>query len=398
MSNNKFDSFICKNTEHFKAFRRCLHMYPELGFEEHETSHRVVQELDRLGIEYTTGIARTGIVATIRGNRRDSGRRVGLRADMDALPMQEMSGLPHASRNPGKMHACGHDGHTTILLGVAAWLSENRDFSGTIHLIFQPAEEGVGGAMGMIDDGLFDSFPVDEIFALHNWPALPTGMVGVRPGPIMAATDKIRIAVRGKGGHGGVNPHRAIDPVLMSGALLQALHTVVSRDVDPLESGVISLCGIEGGSLDGFAIIPDEVKISGTVRSLEEHVRSSIESSMLRICRGIGQTFGGEVSLDYERLFPVTRNAKDSAELVASSVVALWGHDRLAEEVAPSMGAEDFSFMLDRCPGAYFFLGSGKDEGSFPLHSAYYDFNDEIIPLGIELMVKIALDSLDDKA
>lgn len=394
MSMPSIDSFFNQRYDHLKLFRQELHRHPELGFEEHQTAAKVAQELDRLGIDYVQGLAGTGIVATVKGALGDQGKRVGLRADMDALPIDELGKVSYSSEVKGKMHACGHDGHTTILLGVAAWLAENRKFKGIVFLIFQPAEEGIGGAERMIAEGLFDRFPMDEIYALHNWPALPFGKVGICAGPIMAAADQVKIKIKGSGGHGGVNPHHAIDPVCIAGSLIQALHSIVSRDVDPIESAVLSLCGIQGGSLNGFAVIPDEVNISGTVRTLDEEIRTIIEHAMARVCDGIGRAYGAEIMLDYKRLFPVTINSIAPVMSVEQCVQDAWGDEALVNNIAPSLGAEDFSFMLKECPGAYFFLGTKEDGSTHPLHSAYYDFNDRIIPYGCRLLVEVAMKAL----
>lgn len=377
------------------AFRRDLHRHPELGFEEHATAARVVQELQKLGIPYETGMGKTGIVATVTGSRADNGRRVGLRADMDALPIHELNACEHASEIPGCMHACGHDGHTTMLLGVAAYLAEHRDFAGVIYLVFQPAEEGLGGGKAMVEDGLFERYPMDAIYALHNWPALPFGQVAVRNGAIMAAADRLLITVRGKGGHGGVNPHLTTDPVRMTGALIQSLHSIISRDIDPLDTAALSLCGIEGGDLKGFAVIPEEVRISGTVRTLDASVQNTIEQRIRRVCDGIAAVYGGEIEVCYERIFPVTLNEPSASRHVEDTVCAELGEQALIRDIAPSLGAEDFAFMLEQCPGAYFFLGTAEEENTPPLHNAHFDFNDRIIPTGSRLLLATALRALD---
>ncbi|WP_136069097.1 amidohydrolase [Modicisalibacter radicis] len=374
--------------------RQDLHRNPELGFQEHGTAARVADELKRLELPFESGIGQTGIVATVTGRGPDNGRRVGLRADMDALPIHEQSSHDHTSRQPGVMHACGHDGHTTMLLGVAAYLAEHRDFSGTVHLVFQPAEEGLGGGRAMVEDGLFARFPMDAIYALHNWPALPAGKVAIRTGAIMAATDRLDMTVRGRGGHGGVNPHLSTDPVRMAGALIQALHSIVSRDIDPLSPAALSLCGLQGGDLDGFAIIPDEVRISGTARTLDTATQQRLEEAVRRTCAGVATAHGGEIELDYQRIFPATINAEPAVHHVENLVGATLGEDSLIRDVAPSLGGEDFSFMLEHCPGAYFFLGTGQGEDTPPLHNARFDFNDAMIPTGCRLLTAIALASL----
>lgn len=375
--------------------RHDLHRHPELGFQEHATARRIAAELERLELPFETGIGQTGIVATVHGQNADNGRRIGLRADMDALPIQELSDHDHASQAPGRMHACGHDGHTTMLLGVARYLAAHRDFAGTLYLIFQPAEEGLGGGRAMVEDGLFTRFPMDEIYALHNWPAMPAGQVAVRPGPIMAATDRLDITVRGKGGHGGVNPHLSTDPVRMAGVLIQALHSIVSRDIDPLSPAALSLCGLQGGDLDGFAIIPDEVRISGTARTLDAESRDRMEQAVRRVCDGIATTHGGEIELAYQRIFPATVNAEAPTRHVETTVVETLGEAALVRNVPPSLGGEDFSFMLEQCPGAYCFLGTAEDEGTPPLHNARFDFNDAVIPTGCRLLLALGLRALE---
>lgn len=376
------------------ALRHALHRHPELGFEEHATASLIADELTRLGLPFEAGIGGTGIVATVTGQREGSGRRVGLRADMDALPIQELGEHDHVSSAPGVMHACGHDGHTTMLLGVARYLAEHRDFAGTLYLVFQPAEEGLGGGRAMVEAGLFERFPMDAIFALHNWPALPQGRVAVRPGPIMAATDRLDLRVKGKGGHGGVNPHLAIDPVRMTGALIQALHSVVSRDADPLSPAALSLCGIRGGELDGFAIIPGEVRLSGTVRTLDAATQDRIEHAIRRTCEGVAATYGGEIEVDYARIFPATVNDEAAARFVEATAAEMLGEDALETDVKPSLGGEDFAFMLEQCPGAYFFLGTAVGEETPPLHNACYDFNDAIIPTGARLLAALGIGAL----
>lgn len=376
------------------ALRLKLHRYPELGFEEHATAALIADELTRLSLPFEMGIGGTGIVATVTGRREDNGRCVGLRADMDALPIQELGEHDYASANPGVMHACGHDGHTTMLLGVARYLAEHRNFAGTLYLIFQPAEEGLGGGRAMVEAGLFERYPMDAIFALHNWPALKQGQVAVRPGPIMAATDRLNLRVIGKGGHGGVNPHLAIDPVRMTGALIQALHSVVSRDADPLSPAALSLCGIKGGELDGFAIIPGEVRLSGTVRTLDVATQNRIEHAIRRTCKGVAATYGGEIEVDYERIFPATINDEEAARFVEATVAEVLGENALEPEVKPSLGGEDFAFMLEKCPGAYFFLGTSVDDETPPLHNASYDFNDAIIPTGSRLLAALGVGAL----
>ncbi|MBY5929979.1 amidohydrolase [Halomonas sp. DP8Y7-3] len=387
-------SFFDDQLQSLTELRHHFHRHPELGFKEHATSARVCEELERLDIPYEKGLGGTGVVATIKGLAADNGRRIGLRADMDALPIQEASDHAHASAVPGIMHACGHDGHTTMLIGAARYLARHRNFSGIVYLVFQPAEEGLGGGREMVKDGLFERYPMDAIYGLHNWPALPRGQVAIRPGPIMAATDRLDICVRGKGGHGGVNPHLSIDPVRMAGALIQALHSVVSRDADPLSPAALSLCGIKGGELDGFAIIPDEVRLSGTVRTLDLATQDRIADAIARTCDGVAATYGGQIEVDHQRIFPATINHSEATQHVIDTAREVLGESALEQEVAPSLGGEDFAFMLEQCPGAYFFLGSADTPDTPPLHNARYDFNDAVIPTGSQLLVAIALEGL----
>ena len=388
-------TFFERHHAELTQLRHDLHRHPELGFQEHATAKRIIEELERLGLTFESGIGKTGIVATVTGDYPDNGRRIGLRADMDALPIQELNEHDHASEISGRMHACGHDGHTTLLLGVARYLAEHRNFAGTLYLIFQPAEEGLGGGRVMVEEGLFERFPMQAVYALHNWPALPAGQVAIRTGAIMAATDRLDICVRGKGGHGGVDPHLSTDPVRMAGALIQNLHSVVSRDINPLSPAALSLCGLQGGDLEGFAIIPDEVRISGTARSLDAATQDCLEEAVRRTCEGVAIAHGGDIQVDYQRIFPATINSEAETRHVEACVVQTLGKDALVSDVAPSLGGEDFAFMLQRCPGAYFFLGTAKGEHTAPLHNARYDFNDEIIPTGCRLLLAIGLGALE---
>lgn len=387
-------TFFTKHHAELTKLRQELHRHPELGFHEHETAKRIAAELERLNLPFETGIGKTGIVATVTGSQPDNGRRIGLRADMDALPIQELNQHDYTSESPGRMHACGHDGHTTMLLGVARYLAEHRDFAGTLYLIFQPAEEGLGGGREMVKDGLFERFPMQAIYALHNWPTLPIGQVAIRTGAIMAATDRLDITVRGKGGHGGVNPHLSIDPVRTAAALIQSLHSVVSREINPLSPAALSLCGLQGGDLDGFAIIPDEVRISGTARSLDDDTRDRLEKAVRRICEGSAATYNCDIELDYQRIFPATINTDAETRHIERCVVETLGESALISNTNPSLGGEDFAFMLQKCPGAYFFLGTSKDGNDYPLHNARYDFNDAIIPTGCQLLAAIGLSAL----
>jgi hippurate hydrolase len=371
------------------TLRRDLHAHPELGFEEHRTAEVVTGELHRLGLEYHAGVGKTGVVAVIPGRRQDSGRAVGLRADMDALPMHEENDFPHVSRFKGRMHGCGHDGHTAMLLGAARYLAGTRRFDGTVYLIFQPGEEGFGGGKAMVDDGLFERFPADEIYALHNWPALPPGTIAVRPGPMMAASDRIDIHIEGRGGH-GAHPHRSVDPVLVAGHIITAAQSIVSRNLSPVDSAVISLCAMHAGNLAAMSVIPRDARLVGTVRTFRPQTQDAIERRLNELVHSIAAAFGASATLKYERAYPATINSEREAEFAAEVADALVGRENVVRDLEPSMGSEDFSFMLQRRPGAYARLGQGGAEGGCFLHNSRYDFNDEVIPLGAGFMAALA--------
>ena len=373
-----------------KAIRHDLHQHPELGFEEHRTAMRIADALRKLEIPFETRVGKTGIVGVIPGRTNRSGQAIGLRADMDALPLQETNPSPYKSVCNGIMHACGHDGHVAMLLGAASYLQRTRQFDGTVYLIFQPGEEGHAGGLAMVKDGLFDRFPAERIFALHNWPSLPLGTASIASGPAMAATDRITITIHGVGGHGGVAPHKAVDPILVTGHVITALHHIVSRNLDPLEAGVISLCALSGGSLDGFAVIPDEVKIVGTARSLKPEIQDLLERRVAEVVQGVAQAFGATATVVYERLFPATINTDAEAALATEVAVALFGRTNVAAVPQPSLGGEDFSFMLQERPGAYIHLGTGKSASDPGLHNPQFDFNDDAIPYGAALLAGIA--------
>lgn len=370
------------------ALRRDIHANPELGFEEHRTAGMVASMLEAMGIEVHRGIGKTGLVGVIRGQRFDSGRMIGLRADMDALPMKEENTFEHCSTRPGLMHGCGHDGHIAILLGAARYLAQTRRFDGTAVLIFQPAEEGLGGAKAMMDDGLFDTFPCDAVYALHNWPALPAGMIGINPGPMMAAADRFEIVVRGKGGH-GAHPYQTIDPVVVAGHLITALQTIVSRNVNPLDSAVVSVGSLQAGNPAAMSVIPDEARLIGTVRTFRKTVQEMVEARMHQLATSIAAGFNATAELHYERKYPATINTPVEANLVADIATELFGKDRVVRDLTPSMGSEDFSFMLQSKPGAYFRLGQGGAEAGKFLHNSKFDFNDAVIPEGSALFAAI---------
>jgi hippurate hydrolase len=373
----------------YTALRRDLHMHPELGFEEHRTARIVCERLAALGIEHHAGIGRTGVVAVVRGRSDDSGRKVGLRADMDALPMQEEGDVPHRSRYDGRMHGCGHDGHTTMLLAAARYLHETRDFDGTAYLIFQPGEEGYAGAKAMIADGLFERFPAEQVFALHNWPGLPPGSIGITPGPAMAAADRIEITIDGRGGH-GAHPHAAIDPVLVAGHLITAAQSIVSRNVSPIDTAVVSLCAMQAGNPGAMSVIPAHAKLVGTVRTFRPATQDLIERRLHELVGSIAAAFGATATLDYQRVYPATVNHDREAEFAATVAEALVGSDNVVRNLDPSMGSEDFSFMLQAKPGAFARLGQGGAEGGCFLHNSRYDFNDAVIPLGAGYLAALA--------
>ncbi len=362
------------------AFRRDLHSHPELGFEERRTAGRVVEALKLAGVdEVHEGIGKTGVVGVIRG-RGTSSRMIGLRADMDALPLTEENEFHWRSATRGLMHACGHDGHTTMLVGAARYLAESRNFDGSAVLIFQPGEEGYGGAKVMIEDGLFDRFNVESVFAMHNWPSLPAGMIGINNGPMMAAADRIEITVHGKGGH-GAHPYLAVDPVLVAGHIITAVQSLVSRNVNPIDSAVVSLCSLQAGDPGAFSVIPREVRIVGTARSFRPEVQNLIEERLARLVESVAIAFGATATVNYHRSYPATINSRVEAVFAGDVAASIVGEERVERELRPSMGAEDFSFMLQVKPGAYMRLGQGG-EGSCFLHSSRYDFNDAVLPLG----------------
>jgi amidohydrolase len=369
------------------ALRRDLHAHPEIGFEEHYTAQRVVESLKVCGVDAIhTGIGKTGVVAVIHGRTRGSGRMMGLRADMDALPMTELNDLAWKSTRPGLMHGCGHDGHIAMLVGAARYLAETRQFDGTAVLIFQPGEEGFAGAKAMIQDGLFERFPVQSVYGLHNWPQMKPGTVGVNPGPMMAAADRITIEVKGQGGH-GAHPYQTVDPVLVSAHIITALQSIVSRNVRAMDSAVISICAMQAGDLGAFSVMPGTATLVGTVRSFSPEVQHLLERRIQEVCSGVALGLGATAHARYERIYPATINSADEARFAADVAQKLVGHEHVERAMDPSMGAEDFSFMLQVKPGAYLRLGQGLDSGTGGcyLHNSRYDFNDDILPLGAAL-------------
>jgi hippurate hydrolase len=380
--------FVNQHHESLTAIRRDLHAHPELGFEEHRTAALVAERLHQWGIEVHTGIGKTGVVGVIRGKAETTGRAIGLRADMDALPIGEENEFGHRSARQGLMHACGHDGHTTMLLGAAQYLAATRDFDGTVYAIFQPGEEGYAGAKEMIADGLFARFPADEVYALHNWPGLPPGHIGMNPGPMMAAADRVDITICGKGGH-GAHPHMTVDPVLVAGHVITAAQSIVARNVAPLEAAVVSLCAVQAGHLNAFSVVPREAKITGTVRAFKHSVQDQIEARLKTLIESVAAAFGATAEVKYQRLYPATINHRPQYEFAASIAEELVGREQVVRNMPPSMGAEDFAFMLQAKPGCYARLGQGGGEGCW-LHSTRYDFNDAVIPLGAGYLAALA--------
>ena len=372
---------IQKFHQELVALRQDLHAHPERGFQELRTSGIVAGALEALGVEVHRGIGKTGVVGVIRGQQHDSGLSVGLRADMDALPIKEEGNAAYCSTVSGLMHACGHDGHTTVLLGAAKYLMQHRHFNGTAVLIFQPAEEGLGGAQAMVEDGLFERFPCDSIYALHNWPALPAGTIGINPGPMMAASDRWEVTIEGRGGH-GAHPYQTIDPIVVAAQIITALQTIVSRNVHPVESAVISVGHIQAGSAKAPSVIPGRALLVGTVRTFSDAVQQVVESRMRALIASVAQAFGATAELKYHRSYPATINSAKQANFVADVATELFGAERVVRDLIPSMGSEDFSYMLKKRPGAYFRLGQGGAEQGRLLHNANFDFNDAVIPVG----------------
>ncbi len=359
-------------------WRRDFHAHPELAFEEERTAALVAERLESFGIEIETGLARTGVVGTLKvgtGNRA-----IALRADMDALPMTEGNDFAHASTVPGKMHGCGHDGHTTMLLGAAKYLAETQNFDGTVHFIFQPAEEGEGGAEVMVREGLFEKYPVEAVYGMHNWPGMPVGKVAATAGPMMAAMDSFDLVIRGKGGHGAM-PHQAVDSILVASEVVGALQSIASRNTDPVDALVVTVTQIHGG--DAYNVIPGEVHLAGTVRTFREEVRDSVAPAMKRIADGVCAAYGATAELRYDKLYPATVNTAEETEQAVAAATAVVGADAIDRSPVPSMGGEDFAFMLREKPGSYIWVGNGDTAGGCMLHNPGYDFNDEVIPIGV---------------
>ncbi len=368
------------------AWRRDLHQHPELALQETRTSARVQELLRGFGVdEVHTGMATTGVVGVIRG--RQPGGSIGLRADMDALPIHEETGHAYASLHPGVMHACGHDGHTTMLLGAAKYLAETRNFAGTVHVIFQPAEENLAGGRIMVQEGLFDRFPMRQVYGMHNWPATPEGVFMWRDGPIMAAVANIEIDITGKGSH-GAQPHMGIDPIVVSAAIVQALQSIVARNVEPMQGGVVTIGSIQGGHI--YNVIPETVRMMGTARWFKPEVGDILENGVRRLATSIAEGFGAVAVVRFERTYPATVNDPTAMALARHAAETVQGEPRVRHMAQPTMGGEDFSFMLNACQGAYIMLGAGRGPDEAMVHHPKYDFNDDILPVGASYWATLA--------
>ncbi|ESZ39944.1 M20 family metallopeptidase [Mesorhizobium sp. M0317] len=366
------------------GWRRHLHQTPELNFDVFKTAAFVTEKLKEFGCDdVVTGLGKTGVVGIIHG-RKGQGATIGLRADMDALPINEITGKPYASTIPGKMHACGHDGHTAMLLGAAKYLTETRNFAGSVAVIFQPAEEGGGGGNEMVKDGMMERFDISRVFGMHNMPGLPVGQFAIRPGPIMAATAEFTITVKGRGGHAAM-PHGTIDPIVITSQLVGALQTVASRSTDPVEAVVVSVTKFHAG--DAYNVIPETAEIAGTVRTLKKEIAKKSEERIRTICEGIATAFGATITVDYDANYPVTFNNPEETVFAGDVAANVAGDTQVHRAIQPVMGGEDFSYMLEARPGAFIFIGNGETAG---LHHPAYDFNDEVIPHGMSYWVKLA--------
>ena len=371
--------------EEITAWRRDFHQHPEILYDVHRTAASVAEKLKAFGCdEVVPGIGKTGVVAIVKGRKQTSGKVIGMRADMDALPMDEITGLPYASKTKGRMHACGHDGHTALLLGAAKYLCETRNFDGTVVLIFQPAEEGGAGGKAMVDDGMMDRWGVQEVYGMHNQPNMPIGMFATCPGAMLAASDRVSIIVEGKGGH-AAKPHLGIDTVLVASHIVVAMQSISSRNLNPLDSCIVSLCMFHAGSAGN--VIPQTAELTGTARSLLPHVRDLLEKRIVEIAEGTAKMFGATAKATYRRDYPVTRNHPRQAAFAASVAAQVSGKEMVDDNVRPVMGGEDFSFMLESRPGAFVFFGNGD---SAPVHHPAYDFNDEAIPAGVSFWARLA--------
>lgn len=379
--------------------RHTIHANPETGFEEHATAALVSEKLRSWGLDVEEGIATTGVVASLKGNRPGQ-RAIGLRCDMDALNIIEKTGLPYASRNKGKMHACGHDGHTAMLLGAARYLSENPDFGGTVHFIFQPAEEGLGGGRVMVEEDLFGRFPMDAVYGLHNKPGIPVGQFATRPGAMLAATDSWTVTFHGTGGHGGSGPHLSTDPTMPLGHFILAVQSIIGRSIPALESAVLSIGHIQAGEPGVTNVIPSEAVVCGTARSYDPDVRTLLEKRLEEISTASAQAYGCTTVLDYERGYPSLVNHDEQVDIAVRAAAGLVGEEKVTDRLTPITAGEDFSYMLQKRPGCFMMIGNGVGpDGKFNnLHTPLYDFNDEIVPLGIAYWVSLVDAELGPKS
>ncbi|HYG90417.1 MAG TPA: M20 aminoacylase family protein [Azospirillum sp.] len=373
-----------KLTGDMKAWRHDLHAHPETAFEEQRTSDVVAEKLASFGLEVHRGLAKTGVVGILRNG---DGPSVAFRADMDALHMDEQTNLPHSSRNPGRMHACGHDGHTTMLLGAARYLAENPNFRGSIAFVFQPAEENEGGGRVMVEEGLFDKFPVEEVYGMHNWPGLEVGRMAMRPGPMMASYDVFELTLTGKGTHAAM-PHLGSDVIVAGTQIVGAWQTIPSRNTHPVDAAVVSVTQFHAG--DTWNVIPATAVLRGTTRTFRPDVQDMVERRMREIASAIATVMGVEANFRYERRYPSTVNTADATEKARRAAARVVGESAIDLDPMPSMGAEDFAFMLQKRPGAYVWIGAGPSDGGRNLHSPHYDFNDEVLPIGASYWVRLA--------
>jgi len=375
------------------ALRRDLHAHPETAFEEFRTADIVADRLQSYGIEVHRGLAKTGVVGTLKAG--SGNRAIGLRADMDALPIEELNDFAHRSTHEGKMHACGHDGHTTMLLGAARYLAETRDFDGTVHFIFQPAEENEGGGGVMVEEGLFEQFPCEGVYGMHNMPGLEVGHFAMREGPIMAAFDRFTVHIQGTGAHAAL-PHTGIDPIVVGAQLVTAWQTLVSRTTDPIDSVVLSVTKFHGG--DAYNVIPDRIELGGTIRSFRADTRDRMERQLREMGEGLCASFGASFEMRYDRCYPATVNTSEETGYAAVAAAKVVGAENVNPNTPPLMGSEDFAFMLQAKPGSYILIGNGAGEGACMVHNPHYDFNDEIIPLGARYWAQLAQDLLPVRA
>ena len=378
------DERISRMQDQLMQWRRDIHAHPELGFEETRTAGLVAERLASFGVEVHRGVGRTGVVGVLRAGK--GAKSVGLRADMDALPIQEANNFAYRSRHDGKMHACGHDGHTTMLLGAARYLAETKAFDGTVNFIFQPAEEGIGGAKAMIDDGLFERFPCEALFGMHNRPSLPVGAFAVRAGPMMAGGGFFDIRVTGKGAH-AARPETGVDPVIVAAHIATALQTIVSRNVPPVETAVVSVTKIQGG--DAYNVIPQSAQLAGTVRAFSRPVMDQISAAVRRVAHGVAEGLGATAEVDLGWNFAPTVNDAKEAEFAARICTELVGKERVERDPPLIMASEDFSFMLEKVPGCYLNIGNGEGESGCEVHNPGYDFNDRALPLGVSFFARL---------